>query len=51
MPTLHIQLYGAFQVMVDDQPWDEFRSDKVRALLELLDQGIGKSLKTLLAPA
>ena len=36
MPTLHIQLFGAFQVMVDDQPWDEFRSDKVRALLAYL---------------
>lgn len=36
MPTLHIQLFGAFQVIVDDQPWDEFRSDKVRALLAYL---------------
>lgn len=36
MSTLHIQLFGAFQVLVDDQPWDEFRSDKVRALLAYL---------------
>lgn len=36
MPTLHIQLFGAFQVMVDDQPWDGFRSNKVRALLAYL---------------
>ena len=32
--------------------WDALSpNDKVRALLELLDQEIGKNLKTLLAPA
>lgn len=36
MSRLHIQLFGAFQVTVDDQPWDDFRSDKVRALLAYL---------------
>lgn len=36
MPTLHIQLFGAFQATVDGQPWDGFRSDKVRALLAYL---------------
>lgn len=36
MPTLHIQLLGAFQVTVEGQPWDDFRSDKVRALLAYL---------------
>lgn len=36
MPTLHIQLFGAFQVTVDGQPWDDFRSDKARALLAYL---------------
>lgn len=36
MPMLHIQLLGAFQVTVEGQPWDDFRSDKVRALLAYL---------------
>ena len=36
MSRLHIQLFGSFQVTVDDQPWDDFRSDKVRALVAYL---------------
>lgn len=36
MPTLQIQLFGAFQVLVDGQPWNDFRSDKTRALLAYL---------------
>jgi predicted ATPase/DNA-binding SARP family transcriptional activator len=36
MPRLSVCLFGSFQVMVDDRPLTDFRSDKVRALLAYL---------------